>query len=87
LHLSPAQEVHRRAVEATLRGFMRGARAEDRPEGLVQRVRAKIGSYIVSAAAAHEVAVAARPLIQSLDEQQKQDGLDAMRTLGVASLF
>jgi hypothetical protein len=86
LRLSPAQEVHWRAVEATLRGIMRSSHV-DESDGLIQRVRAKIGSYVVSAAAAQQVAAAARPLIASLDEQQKQDGLDAIRTFGVAALF
>jgi hypothetical protein len=86
LRLSPAQEVHWRAVEAKLRNITQNQNREQ-GQGFIQRVRAKIGSFVVSAAAAKEVAAAARPLIASLDEQQKQDGRDVIRELGVSSLF
>ena len=85
LHLTPAQEGYWRTLEATLRSLTQQVRAEE--AGLVQRVRARIKSYVVDAAAAHRVAAAARPLISSLDERQKSDGIAVVRAMGVASLF
>ena len=86
LKLSPSQETHWRSLEAALRSAS-PQRASDEPTGLVQRVKARLRSYVLDAAAAHRVAVAAQPLIASLDETQKQDGLTAIRAMGVSTLF
>ena len=86
LKLTPAQEVHWRAVEAALRDVVRRP-PTDEITGIVQRVRARIGTYVLNATAARRVASAAQPLIASLDDQQKQDGMTAVREMGVASLF
>ena len=55
--------------------------------GLVQRIRARVKSYVLDISAARRVANAAQPLIESLDEDQKRSGLVVVRALGVASLF
>ena len=86
LRLSAAQEVHWRALEATLRGISHKPQ-QDASTGLVQRVRARMKSYVLDFSAARRVAAAAQPLIESLDEDQKRDGMNAVRALGVASLF
>src|SRR5262245_25809424 len=57
LRLSPAQETHWRTLEAVLRSVGQRA-ALDEPAGLVQRVRARLRSYVLDAAAAHRVAMA-----------------------------
>ena len=44
-------------------------------------------TYVLDLSAARRVAHAAQPLIDSLDEDQKRDGMVAVRALGVASLF
>lgn len=86
LKLTPAQEVHWRALEAELRNVIH-RRHTDESTGLVQRVRARISGYVLNAAAMHRVAVAAQPLIASLDDEQKQSGMNAVQAMGVASLF
>jgi len=86
LKLTPAQEVHWRALESALRDIVRRPQADEN-NGLVQRVRARINGYVLNAAAMRRVSSAAQPLIASLDEQQKQDGMTAVRAMGVASLF
>src|SRR5215216_6300369 len=49
LRLSPAQEIHWRGLESTLRSVGHRASAED--TGLVQKVRARLRSYVLDAAA------------------------------------
>ena len=87
LRLSPSQEVHWRSLEAALRNVSGSRAGSDETAGLVQRVKARLRSYVLDAAAAHRVAVAAQPLIATLDESQKQDGLTAIRAMGVSALF
>ena len=85
LRLQPAQEVHWRSLEATLRGIAKPQ--QDANAGFVQRIRARMKTYVLDLSAARRVAHAAQPLIDSLDEDQKRDGMVAVRALGVASLF
>ena len=77
LRLTAAQEAHWHPVEASLRRLIHGARQE----GVVQPVRAKVNG--VNPAALQQVAESAGPLIASLDEQQKQDGMRVIRELGI----
>ena len=86
LKLSPEQLVHWRALEAALRNIIRHPAAEN-GGGLVQRARARIGTYVLSAAAVQQVAWAARPLISSLDDSQKHEGMAAIEAMGVGALF
>ena len=85
LRLSPSQEVHWRGLEAALRSV--SARNASDETGLVQKVRARLRTYVLDAQAAHRVAVAAQPLIATLDETQKHDGMTAIRAMGVSALF
>ena len=85
LQLSPAQEVHWRTLIATLRDVLN--RPQQDEGGFVQRVKARVGSYVLNAAALRQVSAAAQPLIASLNEDQKRDGMGVVRAMGVASLF
>jgi len=85
LRLSPAQEVHWRSLESVLRRS--GQRAQTGEGGLFQRVKARVRAYVLDAVAARQVAVAAQPLIASLDDQQKQEGMTVIRAMGVSALF
>jgi hypothetical protein len=85
LRLSPSQEIHWRSLEAALRNVSHKPVGDDMT--LVQKVRARLKSYVLDAAAAHRVAAAAQPLIATLDDQQKQEGLTAIRAMGVSALF
>jgi hypothetical protein len=50
--------------------------------GIVQRVREKVSGYASSASHYQQVASAAGPLIASLDDKQKQDGMRLIRGFG-----
>ncbi len=86
LHLRPTQEAHWRTVEATLRGYARQASYQVADAGMTD-ARVKPVSYRLDLMALQQVALAARPLIDSLDATQKHDGMMAMRAMGVPSLF
>jgi len=72
LRLMSAQHRHWPAVEAALRGLSSGSRS--------------VNAAVSQAKALRRVASAARPLIASLNEQQKQDGMRVIRALGFSSL-
>ncbi len=54
----------------------------DGNSGLVQRVREKVSGYAANASHFQQVASAAGPLIASLDDKQKQDGMRLIREFG-----
>ncbi len=91
LRLTAAQEVHWRTLEATLRHLAQDqqTRVADASGsiGFVQRVKARMKSYVLDVSAARQVAAAAQPLIATLDEDQKRDGITMVRALGVSALF
>jgi len=91
LRLSPAQEIHWRTLESTLRHLAQDqqTRVADASGsiGFVQRVKARMKSYVLDVSAARQVAAAAQPLIATLDEDQKRDGMMMVRALGVSALF
>ena len=67
---------------------MRAAVREQREgQGLVQKVRDRVGSYAGSAMAIQRAMSAAGPLIASLDERQRESGRNALRSMGGASMF
>ena len=73
-------------VEAALRSALREAHS-DANEGWVQKVRTRVRGYAVHAAGLQRAMSAAGPLIASLDETQKRNGQNAIRSMGVASMF
>jgi hypothetical protein len=81
LRLTREQEVHWHPVESTLRKLAQSAKRES-GSGIVQRVKAKVSGYATSASAYHEVAGVAGPLIASLDDKQRQDGMRIIREFG-----
>ena len=91
LRLTAAQEVHWRTLETTLRHLAQDqqTRVADASGsiGFVQRVKARMKSYVLDVSAARQVAAAAQPLIATLDEDQKRDGITMVRALGVSALF
>jgi hypothetical protein len=84
LRLTGEQIQHWRPVEAALRAAVREQRES---QGLVQRVRDRVGSYAGSAMAIQRAMSAAGPLIASLDEKQKESGRNALRSIAGASAF
>jgi hypothetical protein len=81
LRLTAAQEPHWHPVESALRRVAQTAR-RDGNSGLVQRVRAKVSGYAANASHFQQVTSAAGPLIASLDDKQKQDGIRLIREFG-----
>jgi hypothetical protein len=86
LQLSPAQEVHWRSLMLAVRETLARQQTDDNG-GFVQRVKTRVGSYVLNAVAMRRISAAAQPLIMTLNEEQKRDGMNAVRNLGVASLF
>ena len=92
LRLSPNQEVHWRTLESTLRHLAQDQQQQHVADAsgsasFVQRVKARMKSYVLDVSAARQVAQAAQPLIATLDEDQKRDGINMVRALGVSALF
>ena len=86
LQLSSAQEVHWRALMVTFRQIVQRPQT-DESGGIIQRVRSRVGTYLLSASSVQRLSAAAQPLIASLDENQKRDGMNVVREMGVAALF
>jgi hypothetical protein len=88
LNLTPAQERHWAPVESALRAMVRQSAAaeEGSSEGWVQRTRSKVASMGASAAGLRRVMASARPLIRTLDSEQKQQALALARSFGIHSL-
>src|SRR5262245_44322803 len=86
LRLTPSQERYWPPVEAALRNLARQAAHSDDSDGMVQRVKAKARSFAVSTAAIQRVVAAARPLIRTLDEQQKQTARALVSSYGGTTL-
>lgn len=87
LHLTAEQLEHWRPVEAALRAALH-ARGDENNDGLVQRVRSKVRGYVVQAQSLQRAVSVAGPLIASLDETQRRNGQNAIRSMGVsASMF
>jgi hypothetical protein len=85
LRLTGEQIHHWRPVEAALRAAIREQRAES--DGWVHKVRTRVSHYAGSAKALQQAYAAAGPLIASLDEQQRQSGRNALRSMGGAAFF
>jgi len=85
LNLTPAQERLWIPIEAELRQITStGQRSES--EGIVQRIRNRFRAIVLDVSALRRVGKAARPLLMSLDFEQKQTALQLSRTMGMSSL-
>jgi hypothetical protein len=71
LKLTPAQERYWEPVEAALRGIAR-RQAHSETDGFVHRISNRVVSIMLNSAAIERLVVAARPLIKSLNDEQKQ---------------
>ena len=82
LRLTAAQIHYWPAVESALRGLSQRQTRAQNGDGVARRIAAAA----VDANALRRVVSAARPLISSLDEKQRQDGMRVIRALGFSSL-
>jgi len=88
LRLSSEQMSLWHPVEAALHAAIRESRTEsNNNEGWVQKVRTRVKGYASNAVNLQRAMSAAGPLIASLDETQKRNGQNAIRSMGVASMF
>jgi hypothetical protein len=83
LRLTPQQEHHWPPVETALRNLTR-LTEEDTSKGFAQRLGAHASAAVTNAARIRRVWAAARPLIRSLDAQQKRDAMSLARSLGIS---
>ncbi len=91
LRLTPAQAKHWPRVEAALRSI---ADENDRQQvadasgdpGFFRRVGARATEMALSAASLRRLVSAARPLVNSLDADQKREALTLARAMGFGSL-
>ena len=85
LQLTQEQERYWRPVEAALRAL---ARHQERSEndGFVHRVSRRLVEIVLDSAAIERLAVAARPLIARLSDQQKQAAGQLAQEMGLGSV-
>lgn len=85
LKLTPAQEQLWIPIEAEFRLITRtGLRSDS--DGIVQRIRSRFRTIVLDVAALRRLGDVARPLLMSLDDDQKQKALQIARTMGMSSL-
>jgi hypothetical protein len=82
LRLTAAQLHHWPAVASALRSLSQRQSKDRSSDGVARRIAAAA----VDANAMRRVAAAAAPLISSLDDKQRQDGMQVIRALGFSSL-
>ena len=87
LHLTPLQARHWYAVEATLRGLahhQQQYRVASADGGYVERAKAQVAGYTVTAVAMQRLRSAAGPLVNSLTDEQKSAGRNVLSSMGVS---
>ena len=82
LKLTPAQEPYWAPVEAALRELSRH-QTHSENEGLVRRISHRMVSIALNSATIHRLAVAARPLLGVLDQQQIQTAHGLAQEMGL----
>ena len=88
LRLRADQLVHWAPVEAALRAAIRqSANRDETSEGTMQKVRARVRGYMVQVSNLQSAYAAAGPLIASLDESQKQAGINMLHAIGGSAAF
>jgi LTXXQ motif family protein len=83
LKLTPAQEQYWTPVEAALRDLVRRQAHADE-EGLVRRISNRVISVVLNSAAVQRLAVAVRPLIAVLDDEQKRAAYSLVQEMGLS---
>jgi hypothetical protein len=86
LNLTPEQEAYWPPVEAALRALARRRSAAE-PAGLVRRISHRVVSVVLDGAAIRHLAAAARPLIATLRDDQKQLALGVAQEMGLGPVL
>lgn len=82
LNLTGAQHQYWGPVESALRGLARSQREENSSAGFVRRMTDRATSMASSAVHMRRLSAAAGPLIRSLDDTQKHNGMMVARRFG-----
>jgi hypothetical protein len=86
LKLTEEQEAYWPPVEAALRALARRQAAAE-PAGLVRRISHRVVAVVLDGAAIRRLAAAARPLIATLRDDQKQDALVLAQEMGLGPVL
>jgi hypothetical protein len=86
LKLTPEQEVYWPPVEAALRALARRQTAAE-PTGLMRRISHRVVSIVLDGATIKRLAIAARPLIATLRDDQKQVALAMAQEMGLGRVL
>ena len=87
LKLNSAQLSYWPAVEAALLDIAQHQALEDSSTGLVRRISRRAVSIVLDSAAIRRLANAARPLIQSLSDEQKHDARALAQEMGFSPMI
>ena len=87
LKLTPEQMHHWAPVEAALRDLARHQVQHNETEGFVKRVSHRVVSVMLTTRAIERLAVAARPLVRALSEEQKQIALGLAQEMGLGPVM
>jgi hypothetical protein len=85
LRLTAEQERYWPAVETALRDIAR-KQAHPEPAGLVRRISNRVVSIVLNSTAIERLAVAVRPLIASLSDDQKRAASGLAQEMGLGSV-
>ena len=85
LKLKPEQERYWQPVESALRSLARH-QAQDANGGFIRRVSGRVVSIVLNSAAIERLAVAARPLINVLNDEQKQAARTLAQEMGLGQM-
>lgn len=84
LKLTPAQEHHWAPVEAALRDLARKQQqTQNESTSLVRRISNRVVTVVLNSAAVQRLAVAARPLVASLDHEQMRAAQGLAQEMGL----
>jgi len=83
LKLTPAQEHHWAPVEAALRDLARKQQLQTESTSFVRRISNRVVTVVLNSAAVQRLAVAARPLVASLDHDQMRAAQGLAQEMGL----
>jgi len=86
LMLTPEQEAYWPPVEAALRGLARRQTAQE-TGGLVRRISHRVVSVVLDSVAIKRLVAAARPLVATLRDDQKQTALGLAQEMGLGPVL
>jgi hypothetical protein len=83
LRLTPVQEAYWPPVETALRNIARQQQARPESDGYVRRISRRVISVVLNSVAIERLAIAARPLIVALNDEQKRAASALAQEMGL----